>query len=140
MLKNKIVQSLKIFLNEYFKLHYQSLKSCAKTHVTYVKQFKEVFKSKNLDEIKVVDIEQYKIDQIKHSAVATVNRKLSFLRSLFNKAIAWDKYHGFNPVSNVKFLKENNTCLRYLEKEEILKFLSQCEGQLKVSIFFVILM
>ncbi len=107
------------------------MKSCRKTHNTYAKQFKAIFEGRYLDEIRVVDIEKYKVEQTKTSAVATVNRKLSFLRSFFNKAIAWERYQGFNPVSKVKFLKENNTRLRFLEKEEISKLLSNSEGRLK---------
>ncbi len=119
------------FLDEYYKLHCLNLKSCKKTHTTYTKQFKEIFKGKYLDEIKIVDIEHYRIAQMKDSAIGTVNRKLSFLRSLFNKAIAWDRYHGFNPVSKIKFFKENNTRLRFLDKEQITRLLSNCEGRLK---------
>ena len=65
------------FLDEYYKLHCEGLKSCKKTHTTYAKQFKEIFEGKYLDEIKVVDIEQYRISQMKNSSIATVNRKLS---------------------------------------------------------------
>jgi integrase len=119
------------FLDEYFKLHSRNLKSGEKNHMTYGGQFKQIFGGKFLSEIKVVDIEQFKTQQLKDSAPATVNRKVSFLRSVFNKAIAWDKYHGINPVSKVKFLKENNTRLRYFEKGEIVRLLSNCEGSLK---------
>ena len=119
------------FLEEFYRLYCVNLKSCPKTHSTYTKQFKEVFKDKYLDEIKIVDIERYKAQRSKEVAEATVNRNLSFLRCLFNKAIAWERFSGPNPVSKVKLFKENNTRLRYLEKEEITRLLSNCNGMLK---------
>jgi len=122
------------FLNEYYKLHCANLKSCPRTHATYAKKFREVFSGQYLDEIRVVDVERYKTQRSQEVAVATVNRELSFLRCLFNKAIAWEKYAGFNPVSKVKFFKENNTRLRYLEKGEITRLVSNCQGSLKAIV------
>ena len=122
------------FLEEYYRLHCAGLKSCRKTHDTYRKQFKEIFKGKFLNEITVYDIEQYKTQRRQEVAVATVNRSMSFLRCLFNKAIDWGRYEGFNPVSKVKFFKENNARLRYLEKEEIARLLSFCDGNLKAIV------
>lgn len=119
------------FLEEFYRDYCVNLKSCSKTHITYKKQLKEVFKDKHLDDIKIVDIERYKAQRSKEVAPATVNRNLSFLRCLFNKAIAWERFSGPNPVSKVKLFKENNTRLRYLEKEEISRLLSNCNGVLK---------
>jgi integrase len=56
---------------------------------------------------------------------------LATLKSIFNKAKAWDKYSGDNPVTKVEMLKENNTRTRFLEKEEIIRLLASCNKQLR---------
>jgi len=43
---------------------------------------------------------------------------------------AWDKFNGINPVKGIKFFKEQPR-LRFLEKEEISKLLSNCNKHLK---------
>jgi integrase len=68
-------------------------------------------------------IEEYKTDRIKLDvSPATVNRELSFLRHLFNKAIEWG-YLMKNPMQGVKLLKEPPGRIRYLRIEEIERLL-----------------
>lgn len=52
------------------------------------------------------------------------------MKCLFNKAIAWSKYNGKNPVKGIKLFKEQPR-LRFLEKEEIFKLLANCDEHLK---------
>ena len=50
---------------------------------------------------------------------------------MFNKALAWGKFSGQNPMSQVKLFKENNKRVRFLEKNEIVKLLSSCDKHLR---------
>ena len=50
---------------------------------------------------------------------------------MYNRAIAWKRYSGENPVKGVKMFKENNQRLRFLEINEISKLLDNCEEYLK---------
>ena len=52
------------------------------------------------------------------------------MKCLFNKAIAWSRYSGKNPVKGIKLFKEQPR-LRFLEKEEIFKLLANCDEHLK---------
>ena len=88
----------------------------------------EEFKSKRLKD--VVRNPKVKDKELKGVAPATVNRNLICLKSLFNKATLWGKATS-NPVKGVKLLKEDNRRLRYLEKEEIIKLLTNCRKHLK---------
>lgn len=89
-----------------------------------------MFSGKHLSEITPQLIEHYKSARIKEVSPATVNRELTCLKSMFNKAIAWNEFND-NPVRKVKMLKENNIRLRYLEKEEIKRLLDACAPHLK---------
>jgi len=52
---------------------------------------------------------------------------------MFNKAIAWG-YAKDNPIRNVKFLREDNARLRFLEEGEIVKLISCCSSKLKAVV------
>lgn len=49
---------------------------------------------------------------------ATINRELACLKHLFNVAKQKNKFFGYNPVSKVKFLDENNPVERVLTAQE----------------------
>jgi integrase len=60
----------------------------------------------------------------------TINRKLAFLRNLYNKAIDWGKATE-NPVKKVRFAREQNERPRFLSLEEEKRLLANCDNQLK---------
>lgn len=119
------------FADEYEKMHCVHLRSYKRSHEVHLKIWREYFKGKYLDEITVYDIEKFKMKRRDEVLPATINRSLACLKSLFNKAIAWGKYHSVNPVSRVKMFKENNKRMRFLEKEEIHKLINNCDGHLR---------
>ena len=93
----------------------------------------EKFKSDRISEgLKTDGVIKYGSDRIKKGLKpATVNRSLLVLKSLYNRAIDWGRFKGENPVRKIKFLKENNTRVRFLEPNELVKLLSSCRGILK---------
>ena len=120
------------FADEYFELHCKpNHRSLKKADGVNLKTLKAFFFGKYLYEIDPMLIEKFKTERIKKVAPATVNRSLTCLKSMFNRAIDWGKFNGTNPVKKIKFLKEDNKRLRYLEKEEIAKLLQNCSGNLK---------
>lgn len=103
----------------------------------HLKRLCKHFAGKYLYEITPRQIEEYKkvrkeakLKNGKQISVATVNRELGCLKCLFNRAIAWGKAHD-NPVRQVKFFKEDNKRLRFLERDEIPKFLDSAAPHLK---------
>jgi integrase len=58
---------------------------------------------------------------------ATVNRELSLLKTMFNKAISNEKLEK-NPVKGVKHLKENNERERVLSPEEWERYKARCSS------------
>ena len=119
------------FADEYFRTHCLNKKSCYSYHTVNLKILKTAFKDKCLDDIKVLDIERFKNERLKEVSPATVNRSLACLKSMFNRAIVWGRFEGFNPVTRVQMCKEKAIRLRYLEKEEIIRLVANCSEELR---------
>ncbi len=127
--KDKIL--FESFADEYLRTHCLNKKSYYSYHLVHVKILKAAFKGKCLDEIKVLDIDQFKNNRLKEVTPATVNRSLACLKSIFNRAIVWGRFEGFNPVTRVRMCKERAIRLRYLEKEEIIRLVANCSEELR---------
>lgn len=126
------------FANTFLELHSKPNKKSWKSDFFNLNSLKRFFGGRYLYSITQRDIEEYKAkrkEEIKPSTKemlkpATVNRELATLKTLFTKAIQWGVLRS-NPAKNVRFFKENNCRLRYLEKEEIEKLIKACSGRLK---------
>ena len=86
--------------------------------------------SYTLAEISPILIEKYKLERKKTVSARTVNMELSLLRRMFNLGIAWDKC-VINPVSKVKFFKEEIKGVRVLTEEEEHRLLECSSDHLK---------
>lgn len=89
-----------------------------------------VFGSYTLADISPFLIEKYKLERKKSVSARTVNMELSLLRRMFNLGITWDKCLS-NPVSKVKFYKEEIKGVRVLTKEEEERLLESSSDHLK---------
>lgn len=120
------------FADEYLQLHSKVNNKAWETfdlkHIIILKRF---FAGKCLHEINSRLIEQFKAHRAETVMPATINRSLAVLKSMYNKSIAWKRFSGPNPVREVKLYKENNQRLRFLEKEEIGRLLSNCDGYMR---------
>ncbi len=119
------------FADEYLETHSKvNNRSWENAELPPLKRLKAYFGGKYLHEITPQSIEQFKAQAVNEVSPATVNRALALLRSIFNKAAAWGKFDGKNPVKGIKFFKEQPR-LRFLEKEEIAKLLENCSKHLR---------
>ena len=75
------------------------------------------FKGRMLRAILPLDIEGWVTKRAQETAPATVNRELSFLRRVFNVALA-NGLVDCNPVKQVKFLREPSGRVRFLSDDE----------------------
>ena len=132
------------FADEYYELHCKvnNKKSFGTADKHNIKCLKSYFSGHYLQDITQHKVQSFKSERAKtvrtlesgktkSISPTTVNRQLTCLKSIFNKAIAWNKFTGTNPVKGIKLFKENNARLRFLEKEEITKLLSNCIPSLK---------
>jgi integrase len=119
------------FADKYLKEHSESKKSYY-TDIKIVGLLKKVFGGKCLHEITALEIQEFKVKRAAEVSPATVNRALAVLKSMFNRAIEWDKATE-NPCKRVKMLKENNKRLRFLEKEEIGRLLGAIDELMLIN-------
>ncbi len=118
------------FALEYFNIHSKVNKKSWKSDYYYLEKLKTFFGGRYLYTITIQDIECFKVERSKDVGPASVNRELGALKTMFSKAVIWGKLHN-NPAQKVKFLKEPNGRLRFLEKEEIFKVLTNSTEKLK---------
>jgi integrase len=118
------------FGQEYLNIHAKQHKKSWVTDSFHIKDLGKFFNGKFLFEITAKDIECFKLERLKKVSPSTVNRQLGTLRGMFNKAVAWGKLQE-NPMKSIKFLKEPQGRLRFLETEEIVKLLSNCSPSLR---------
>lgn len=103
-----------------------------------LRHLNDYFGNRCLNQINALDIEKFKAERLKVVSPSSVNKSLSCLRAMINKAKAWELFFGVNPVNNKQFLKVENRRLRYLEKEEISRLLGCCDGYVKDIVEFAI--
>ena len=121
-----------VFAANYFEVHCKVNQAHAgKASTTLIKALKRFFAGKYLHEITPLMIEKFKAERVREVSASTVNRGLTCLKTIYNKAIKWHDFDGHNPVREVRFLKEENHKLRYLEKEEIEKLIECATYQSK---------
>lgn len=87
-------------------------------------------KGKYLSEITPFMIEKYITERIEEVSPQTVNKEIKCLKLVLNKAIEWGKLDK-NPVAKVRFLREPQRKLRFLDVDEIKRLINTCPPQLK---------
>lgn len=85
----------------------------------YNKHLKDSIGKKRLDELTPIVLEELKSGLYeKGLSDATVKHVLVLVRMIWNKAIAWNLWHGENPIRRVKLPTLQNRRERYLSPEE----------------------
>ncbi|WP_367989491.1 tyrosine-type recombinase/integrase [Vibrio sp. NTOU-M3] len=110
-------------LGRYLEEHYQGYlvamnpKRARQSYMCIANTFKHLA-DKPLDEITAWDIQQWVAERRKQGrAPATITYAFNRLKAAFNRAVEWDFIDSHN-LNNVKLIKEDNTRIRYLSKEE----------------------
>ncbi len=92
------------------------------------------------NEVRPSDIEAWRARRMKVDKVAgaTCNRACAFLRRVYNLAIRDELLEG-NPVAKIRFVRENNQIVRYLNEDEeaALKAVCSPENWLKIEVAFL---
>jgi integrase len=106
-------------------------------NITNLRTLVPFFKDKYLTEITPQDIERYKTERLKQVSPASVNRDLTCLRHMLNKAVEW-KYLSMGPMKGVKPLKEPPGRLRFLSKDEIKRLMEELPDGTKAVVLFAL--
>ncbi|MDA2918043.1 tyrosine-type recombinase/integrase [Desulfobacterota bacterium AH_259_B03_O07] len=112
------------FAERYIEEYSKPNKRSWKRDITSIKTLLKFFSGKNLNQINSWQIEKYKAIRQKDIsrnkkliAKATINKELSCLKTMFNKAIDWG-FITVNPVKRVKLFPERPNKLRILSNNE----------------------
>lgn len=103
-----------------------------------LRHIRSYFGDCHLGDITKLKVEQFRLERLKEVSRASVNKNVGCLRAMFNKAIEWGMYDGANPAAEIRFYKLDNKRTRYLEKEEIVRFLAACPEYLRDIVEFAI--
>lgn len=130
-IKKKSNTTFNELCNLYINLHAKPNKRDYKrSDLLHQKRLKEFFGNPRITAITQEQVELYKAKRHEKVSPSTVNREISCLKHMLNKAIEWKKL-DHNPAAIVKKFKENNARMRYLEKEEIPKVISNCNDTVR---------
>jgi integrase len=104
---------------EYMELYSKQNKKSWSSDECSLNHLKDFFKGKYLSEITPDLIEKYRMKR-KADGVspATINREFTCLKTLFNKAIEWERTE-INPARKVKKFRENGAKERILSPDEM---------------------
>jgi integrase len=110
----------------YIDRHLPMLKS-GRGERTSVLVWMRVFGNRPIGQITRAELQDFQAWKRQKRKPATVNRLMSRLRHMFNKAIEWDLLDE-NPMKRLKFLPENNARLHYLSMDECQRLLNACKA------------
>lgn len=102
----------KMFLEEYAMVNKLSWQSDEQR----LEKCKEFFGDTPLSQIKKRDVERFRTVLLNEFSEATANRYIALLKTLFNKAMEWNKC-DHNPAMGIKLFKEQHR-VRFLSDEE----------------------
>jgi integrase len=119
--------------------NYRNQKCFSRLKYYLMEEYQAAFGERRLSEINYLDLETYRNKRRatptrsgKARADATVNREMSTLRHMLNKAVEWGMLE-ISPFARGSrlMLKENNHRLRFLTEGEIEALLNACASHLK---------
>ena len=115
------------FLELYSK---QNKRSWVRDEVS-IGHLKAFFRGKNLSEITPYAIEKYRLERrAAKVSDATINRELACLKTMFNKAIEWERVKT-NPAAKIKKFREANIQERILAIDEMKRLLEAAATTLR---------
>ena len=128
----------KDFANEFMESYAKINKRSWKRDQTSLNNLIPFFKSMFLSNITAAAIEKYKAKRLKDGvAVATINRELTCLKTIYNKANEWERVNC-NPAANIKNFKENNKIQIILNPNEIKRLITSATDHLKPIIIIAV--
>ena len=120
--------SFQSITGQYWKLHGQHLRSASWQYM--LKEITDRFGNKPAGDISVADIQAFYNEIRARASTSTANRHLTLLKSVFNRAIAWELFKGENPAAKITKAKEPPNRLRYLSQAEIQRLLGMCNTKI----------
>jgi len=115
------------FSRQYIDSYARLENRTAEQQALKIAKIADFFRDRYLHEITQLDIRKFMAERAKQVKPATINRDISMIRSMYNRAKEW-KVIDFNPTNGIKKLAENNERCRWLTEVEQDRLLSFCHG------------
>ena len=122
------------FVEEFIVSHVRLQCKRPKNREGLVRTVAVFFKGKAMHNIDTRMIRQYLSQKLDDFQSSTVNRHLTLLRCMFNRALEWKIIDGDNPTKGIKKLPEDNERCRWLSDKEQAFLLSHCHGMTRVIV------
>lgn len=126
--------SFKDFAEKYRHKHIRRVNKSARNQEYLLNSLIKHFGRKMLHEISAVDLDDYLEQRRCKWSASTVNKDLTMLKSMFNRAHEWGHLDGHDPLKRIKKMKEENERCRFLSKEEQDRLLSVSSGAMRLLI------
>jgi len=120
--------TFQVIADKYWEMHGQHLRSASWKYM--LKEATERFGSKPMANVSVADIQAFYNELRARASVSTANRHLTLLKSVFNRAIAWELFKGENPAAKITKAKEPPNRLRYLSQSELERLLGLSDAKI----------
>uniref|UniRef100_A0A7V4LBV5 Site-specific integrase n=1 Tax=Desulfobacca acetoxidans TaxID=60893 RepID=A0A7V4LBV5_9BACT len=104
----------------------------------YIDQLSLFFGARRLVDISPWLVERWKGERSKATGFTEVDRELACLKHMFNKAIEWGLMKE-NPAKTVKLFRKTRNRDRFLNQEEIIRFLAHLPGHQQAMMQFALL-
>ena len=129
-LDKKKIQSVLFgdFVEEFIVGHVNLVYRHPQRQLGRIRIVQDYFRSQHLDKIDTRMIRVFLTKKLEEVKPSTVNRYLSLLRCIFNRAIDWKVLEGDNPTKGIKKLPETNERSCFLTDKEQTSFLAHCHG------------
>ena len=126
------------FAQRYFDTHIRLENKGVQNQEYLLNGLVKYFRGQLLHEITPFAVKQFLAERSKKVKPSSVNKDLTMLKSMFNRANEWHVLNGHNPTKDVKKLKENNERCRWLTEEEQERLLSHCKGVNRVIVLIAL--
>lgn len=118
------------FAREFIDIYSKQNKRSWERDESALRSLASFFKGKSIQNIGSEFIERYKAWRRTEVAPGTVNRELTFLKTMFNKAVEWGRLES-SPLRKVKKLREPNFKERILSSAEMKRLFDVSSSNLK---------
>jgi len=118
----------KEFLELYSRVHWRP--KTIRGHENSLQHLNRFFKGKRLSDVTPESTAHYVAERSKKVSPASVNRELSCLKCVVNRAVEWGRLEA-NPILRVRKFKEPEPTARILTAEEIRRLMGACAPHLE---------
>ena len=108
-----------------------TLRGSQNNYGRYTNHIEPKFKDVPLNQIKAIDLEDFKKELFTHKNLApkTVKHVLCLIGAVYHKMVKWDLYQGSIPTTNLEMPKVENERLRFLTNDEADKVLNNLKAR-----------